>query len=90
VPELVGLQHLTWLNLDKTQITDKASESLAQMSQLEWLHLGSNPLTDASVPNLLKLTGLKYLNISHTQITQERYWDLDDAIAARGGTVVGP
>ncbi len=60
------------------------------MSQLTWLHLGKTKLTDESIGPLLKLEQLKYLNVSHTEISQDGFFQLDDELAPRGGIVIQP
>lgn len=90
VKSLTGMANLKWLNLDKTEITDAACKELSAMTQLTWLHLGSNEITDASVPSLVKLLNLKYLNISHTGISQDGFFQLDDEFAPLGGIVIPP
>ena len=52
---------LLWLNVARTAITDKATESLN--FSLERLHAENTQLTDAATPNISKLENLKYLNL---------------------------
>ena len=60
---------LLWLNVARTAITDKATESLTNFYLLERLHAENTPLTDAATPNISKLTNLKYLNLYGTAIS---------------------
>ena len=60
---------LLWLNVARTAITDKATESLSNFSLLERLHAENTPLTDAATPNIAKLNNLKYLNLYGTGIS---------------------
>lgn len=60
---------LLWLNVARTAITDKATESLSNFSLLERLHAENTTLTDAATPHISKLTNLKYLNLYGTGIS---------------------
>jgi hypothetical protein len=60
---------LLWLNVARTAITDKATESLTNFSLLERLHAENTQLTDAATPNISKLANLKYLNLYGTAIS---------------------
>lgn len=90
VKHLSWLSNLTWLNLDNTQITDDTIAMLNEMPQLTWLHLGKTNITDREVKVLAGLENLRYLNISQTKISEDAFYDLDDIIAPKGGTVIGP
>ena len=90
VESISGLNTVTWLNIDKTLVTDKSLKMIEAMPQLTWLHCGSNKerLTDKGADSLLKLKKLRYLNISQNNISEDMYYDLDDAISPSGGTVI--
>jgi hypothetical protein len=63
---------------------------LEDMPQLTWLHCGSNKerLTDEGAASLMKLKNLKYLNISQNDISEDMFYELDDLISPKGGTVI--
>ncbi len=58
------MQGLTWLNLDKTTITDAGLADLAPLQNLKWMHIGSNNLTDACVDHVGQLKSLGELIIT--------------------------
>ena len=75
------MPELTWLNLDKTTITDAGIASLVPLQKLEWMHLGSNDLTDASVESLAQLKGLKQLILTFNPgITADGQAKLQEAL----------
>ena len=90
VEAVANIDSVTWLNIDKTAVTDASLKMLEEMPQLTWLHCGSNKkrLTDAGAESLKKLKKLKYLNISKNDISEDMFYDLDDLISPGGGTVV--
>ena len=60
---LVGL----WLS--GTEVTDAATDSLAQMRNLEYLEIGCKGITDAGVRRILEIKTLKVLALGSTGIT---------------------
>jgi hypothetical protein len=61
VVHLTRLQHLTFVGLDNSQLTDEALHTLGQMQQIEWLSLQNNQFTDAGLAHLSNLRSLKQL-----------------------------
>lgn len=62
-------QHLAWVDLSRSQVTDAAAETLAKMTNLERLHLENTKITDATVAKLGSLQKLEYLNLYGTKVT---------------------
>lgn len=58
-----------WLDLARTQITDKALVDVASMKNLTRLHLENTKISDAGLANVAKLANLEYLNLYGTQVT---------------------
>lgn len=61
--------HLVWLSLANTAITDTALARLAGLSNLERLHLENTAVTDTGVAALAALPNLRYLNLHTTRVT---------------------
>ncbi len=61
--------HIVWVDLARSQITDAAAATLAQMTNLERLHLENTKITDVGVAKLGGLTKLEYLNLYGTKTT---------------------
>lgn len=61
--------HITWLNLAGTSITDAGLASLANLKKLTRLHLERTPIGDAGLVNLKDLEHLEYLNLYGTKVT---------------------
>ncbi len=66
--KLVG-QHILWLNLARTQVTDGGLAHLASMKNLTRLHLENTKITDAALDHVKALPNLEYLNLYGTNIT---------------------
>lgn len=62
-------QHLVWVDLARSQITDAAADTLAKMANLERLHLENTKVTDAGIAKLGALPALEYLNLYGTKTT---------------------
>lgn len=71
-------EQILWLDLARTQITDKALADVVAMKNLTRLHLENTKITDAGLANIAKLANLEYLNLYGTQVT-------DAGIAKLGG-----
>jgi len=62
-------EQVLWLDLARTQITDKALADVATMKNLTRLHLENTKITDAGLTNIAKLSKLEYLNLYGTQVS---------------------
>lgn len=62
-------QHIVWVDLARSQITDAAADTLAKMASLERLHLENTKVTDAGIAKLGALPALEYLNLYGTKTT---------------------
>ncbi len=62
-------EQILWLDLARTQITDKALADVVAMKNLTRLHLENTKITDAGLANIAKLSNLEYLNLYGTQVT---------------------
>lgn len=62
-------KHVVWVDLARSQITDAAAETLAQMVNLERLHLENTKFSDAGLAKLAALPNLEYLNLYGNKIT---------------------
>ena len=62
-------EQVLWLDLARTQITDKALVDVVAMKNLTRLHLENTKVTDAGLANIAKLANLEYLNLYGTQVT---------------------
>lgn len=62
-------EQVLWLDLARTQITDKALVDVVAMKNLTRLHLENTKITDAGLANIAKLANLEYLNLYGTQVT---------------------
>jgi len=60
---------IKWMDLGRTQITDKGLEKLKGMKSLTRLHLENTKVTDAGLEHLKGLENLEYLNLYGTQVT---------------------
>lgn len=70
-------QHVVWVDLARSQITDAAADTLAKMTNLERLHLENTKFSDAGLAKLAALPNLEYLNLYGDKVT-------DGGIAALG------
>lgn len=66
--EKVG-EHILWLDLARTQVSDKGLQSLQSMQNLTRLHLENTKVTDAGLDHIKGLSNLEYLNLYGTGIT---------------------
>jgi len=62
-------QHIVWVDLARSQVTDAAADVLAKMTNLERLHLENTKVTDAALAKLSALQKLEYLNLYGTKTT---------------------
>ncbi len=62
-------QHLVWVDLARSQITDAGAETLVKMVNLERLHLENTKISDAGLAKLGALQKLEYLNLYGTKTT---------------------
>lgn len=62
-------EQILWLDLARTQITDKTLVNVVAMKNLTRLHLENTKVTDAGLANIAKLAKLEYLNLYGTQVT---------------------
>lgn len=70
-------QHVVWVDLARSQITDAAADTLAKFANLERLHLENTKISDAGLAKLAALPALEYLNLYGDKVT-------DAGIAALG------
>ncbi|MGV3539769.1 MAG: c-type cytochrome domain-containing protein [Rufibacter sp.] len=72
VKALLNLQdHLLWLDLSGTQVTDKGMAQISQLKNLTRLNLDNTQVTDAGVAQLGKLSALRNLNLYNTSVTDQ-------------------
>jgi mono/diheme cytochrome c family protein len=62
-------KHVVWVDLARSQITDAAADTLAQMTNLEILHLENTKISDAGLAKLAALQNLEYLNLYGNKVT---------------------
>ena len=62
-------QHIVWVDLARSQITDAAADTLAKMVNLERLHLENTKFSDAGLAKLAALQKLEYLNLYGDKVT---------------------
>jgi hypothetical protein len=62
-------QHVVWVDLARSQITDAAADTLAKMTNLERLHLENTKISDAGLAKLAALPNLEYLNLYGDKVT---------------------
>lgn len=62
-------KHIVWADLSRSQVTDAAADTLAQMTGLERLHLENTRISDAGLGKLAGLQNLEYLNLYGTKVT---------------------
>lgn len=60
---------IKWMDLARTQVTDKGLAHVAGMSNLTRLHLENTTVTDAGLDSLKGLSNLEYLNLYGTQVS---------------------
>jgi len=62
---------ILWMDLARTQVTDKGLAALAPMKNLTRLHLENTKITDAGLAHLSGLTNLEYINLYGTQVSDK-------------------
>lgn len=62
-------QHIVWVDLARSQITDASADILVKMVNLERLHLENTKISDAGLAKLGVLQKLEYLNLYGTKTT---------------------
>lgn len=62
-------QHIVWVDLARSLVTDAAFATLAKMTNLERLHLENTKITDSGIAKLGGLQNLEYLNLYGTKTT---------------------
>jgi hypothetical protein len=62
-------EQLIWLNLAKTNVSDKGISLLRKFKLISRLHLENTPITDDSAEAISTLSNLKYLNLYGTKIS---------------------
>lgn len=62
-------QHVVWVDLARSKVTDAAADTLAKMTALERLHLENTKISDAALAKLASLQKLGYLNLYGTKVT---------------------
>ncbi|WAJ72063.1 c-type cytochrome domain-containing protein [Catenovulum adriaticum] len=62
-------EHVVWLNLANSQVSNEQLKVLAQFPNLLKLHLEKNPISDQGIEHLTTLNQLQYLNLYRTNIT---------------------
>jgi len=85
VADLAGLKplnHLQWLNLEKTLVTDACLVTLRDLTGLQWLDLSGTRISDAGLAHLKGLSSLKWLNLSNTQVTDAGLAELQRVLPA--------
>jgi len=63
--------HITWLDLGATELTDEATEVIGQLGNLTKLKLQNTKITDAGLENLSGLKNLSSLNLYGTSVSDE-------------------
>lgn len=62
-------EQIKWVDLARTQVTDKGLSHLAGMKGLTRLHLENTKITDAGLDHLKGLANLEYINLYGTQVS---------------------
>ena len=62
-------EQIIWLNLAKTNVSDKGISLLRKFKLISRLHLENTPITDDSAEAISTLSNLKYLNLYGTKIS---------------------
>ncbi len=66
--ETVG-EHVYWLDLARTQVTDEGLASLRKMPNVTRLHLEKTGISDQALDHVAQLPNLEYLNLYGTSVT---------------------
>lgn len=62
-------EHVVWLKMGGTNISDKGLTSISQLKKLTRLHINNLAITDEGIRELAGLQQLQYLNLTGTKIT---------------------
>lgn len=62
-------QHVVWVDLARSKVTDAAADTLVKMVNLERLHLENTQFSDAGLAKLGALQKLEYLNLYGDKVT---------------------
>lgn len=62
-------QHVKWVDIARTKVTDSGLVHLKKMTNLTRLHLENTQVTDAGIAHLAGLPNLEYLNLYGTQVS---------------------
>jgi len=76
-------QHIVWVDLARSQVTDAGLDVVAKFAKLERLHLENTKVTDAGIAKLAALGALEYLNLYGTKITDGGITKLEGAKALK-------
>ncbi|MBT1698319.1 hypothetical protein KK083_15620 [Fulvivirgaceae bacterium PWU4] len=63
--------HVVWMNLGFSAITDEQLRMVSRLSNLRVLYLNNTGITDRGVTNIKDLRSLKYLNLVGTETTDQ-------------------
>ncbi len=61
-------EHIAWLDLARSQVTDEGMRVVGHMRNLERLHLENTKVGDEGIAQLAALSKLEYLNLYGTQV----------------------
>ncbi|MBI4556770.1 MAG: DUF1553 domain-containing protein [Candidatus Hydrogenedentes bacterium] len=62
-------EHITWLNLARTAVTDDGLAAVSPLKKLTRIHLERTGIGDAALGHLTGLTHLEYLNLYGTKVS---------------------
>ncbi len=62
-------EHILWLDVARSQITDEGMKTVNKMRRLERLHLEETKITDKGIALIEPLTNLSYLNLYGTDVS---------------------
>ena len=63
--------HIVWLNLGNTSISNDQLTIIAQFQNLYTLYLNNTAITDTGLTEIEKLNSLRYLNLVNTNVTDQ-------------------
>jgi len=70
IERLIAIKdHISWLQLSNTEISDDQLQIVGQFSNLRKLNLSRNAISDKGVNHLKGLSNLRYLNVYGTNVT---------------------
>ncbi len=64
-------EHVIWLNLARTHISNKGLELLPKMAHLQKLELQDTKIGDSALASIAQVKSLEVLNLNGTQITEQ-------------------